>query len=81
LAGIMGNLIILAVEAHEVAAHGGHGVRPGARQEMEQRLFFNGVEMCGNDSAIVEAVKDAVLVFPDVAEAPFPRFDPAFVGA
>ena len=50
-------------------------------QEVEQGLFLNGVDVLGNDLAVIEAVEGAVLVFPDVAEPPFARIDLAFVGA
>ena len=47
--GILGNVVVLAVEAHEVAARGGDGIGPGARQEVKQGLFLNGVDVLGND--------------------------------
>ena len=77
----MGDVIVLAVEAHEVAARGGDGIGAGARQEVEQRLFLNGVDVLGNDSGVIEAVEGAVLVLPDVAEPPFARVNLALVGA
>ena len=79
--GILGDVIVLAVEAHEVTARGGDGIGPGARQEVEQGLFLNGVNVLGYNFTIIEAVEGAVLVLPDVAEAPFARIDLASVGA
>ena len=79
--GILGDVIILAMEAQEIAPRGGNGIGPGARQEMEQGLFLNGIDLLGHDMAVVEAVEGALLVFPDVAEAPLTRIDLAFVGA
>jgi hypothetical protein len=78
---ILRDVIVLAVEAHEIAARSGNRIGPGAREEVEQGLFLNGVDLFGNNPAIVKAVKGAILVFPDVAEAPLPRIDFAFVGA
>ena len=79
--GILGDVIVLAVETHEVAARGGDGVGPGARQEVEQGLFLNGVDVLGDDFAVIEAIEGAVLVLPDVAEAAFARIDLALLGA
>ena len=79
--GVLGDVIVLAVEAHEVAARGGDGIGPGARQEVKQGLFLNGVDVLGNHLAVIEAVEGAVLVLPDVAEPPFARIDLALVGA
>ena len=79
--GILGDVVVLAVEAHEVAAVGGDGIRAGTRQKVKQGLFLNGVDMLGNDSAVIEAVEGAVLVLPDVAEPSFARIDLALVGA
>jgi hypothetical protein len=48
---------------------------------VEERLLLDGVDVFGDDPAIIEAEEAAVLIFPDVAEAPFPRVDLAFMGA
>ena len=79
--GILGDVIVLAVEAHEIAARSGNGIGPGAREKVEQGLFLNGIDVFSHDPAVIKAVEGAVLVFPDVAEAPLPRIDFAFVGA
>ena len=60
---------------------GGDGIGAGARQEVKQGLFLNGVDVFGNDSGVIEAVEGAVLVLPDVTEPPFARIDLALVGA
>jgi len=48
---------------------------------VKQGLLLNGVDVLGNNLGVVKAVEGAILVFPDVAEAPFARIDLAFVGA
>src|SRR5271157_5383291 len=79
--GILGNVVVLTMKAHEIAAHRGDGVRAGAGEEVEERLLLDGVDVFGDDPAVIEAEEAAVLVFPDVAEASFPRVDLAEMGA
>ena len=79
--GILGNVVVLAVQAHEIAAHRGDGVGAGAGQEVEQRLLLDGVDVLGDDLAVIEAEELAVPVFPHVADAPLVRVDLAFMGA
>jgi hypothetical protein len=80
-AGILGNFIVLAMEAPEVAAHGGNGIGTGPGQEMKERLFLNGIDILGDDPAVYEAVKGAVPVFPYAANPSFARIDFAFMRA
>ena len=79
--GELGNVVVLAVEAHEVAAGRGDGVGAGPRQEVEQGLFLDGVGVFRHHHAVHQGIEGPGLVFPHVAEPPFARVDLALVGA
>jgi hypothetical protein len=42
---------------------------------MEQRLFFNGIHVLGNELPIDQCLKAAVLVFPYLANTTVPGLD------
>ena len=48
---------------------------------MIERLFLNGIDILGDDSAIHEAIKGAIPVFSYAAYPPFAWIDLAFMGA
>jgi hypothetical protein len=68
----VGNVIVLAKGAGQVAANGGYAQAAGARRKMEQRLLLDGVYVDGAGSAIHEGLENAALVFAHAAKAAFP---------
>ena len=70
--GILRDIIILTVGAAEVAANRGNGIGKGPRQHMEEWFLFDGIDILADQSAIHEAVKNPVPIFPYLAYAPLP---------
>ena len=66
--GILGDLVVLAMFAAEIAAHCGNGIGKGAGQQVKDGFFFDGVDVFADQAAVVEAVKDPALIFPDLAD-------------
>ncbi len=79
--GILRNIVILTVEATEVATHRGDGERLAAGQKVEQRFFFDGINIFSNQSAVHQRVQFAVPVFPHPADAAFSWFYVAMMTA
>jgi len=79
--GILGDLVILAVFAVEIAAYCGNGIRKGTRQQMKERFFLDGVDIFADQTTIVEAVEDPASIFPDLADSPMALTDQAIVVA
>jgi hypothetical protein len=76
---ILGYLIVLAVEAAEVAAHRGNGIRPAAGHKMKERFFFDGITIFGNQPTVHQAVQRALLIFPHPADTSFTLLDVTMV--
>ena len=53
---ILRDIVILTVEAAEVAANSGDGKRLTAGQKVKQRLFLDGVNIFSNQAAVNQAV-------------------------
>ncbi|MBW2683974.1 MAG: hypothetical protein JRC69_10520, partial [Deltaproteobacteria bacterium] len=53
---ILGYVVILTMQALEVAANSGDGVRLAAREEVEQGLFLDGINVFGNQPTVDHAV-------------------------
>jgi len=58
----------------EVAAHGGDGERFTTGQKIEQRLFFDGINVFGNQPTVDKTVQDSIPVFPYPANTAFALF-------
>jgi hypothetical protein len=69
---------VLAEFAVDVAAGSGHGKSLFARQEVEERFFFDGIDIEGAGFPIDQRVVDASDVFSDSAVSAFPVSKPAF---
>ena len=78
---LLGDLMVLAEGAFEIAAEAARRKDQAARGKIPQGLFFDGVQGEGGYHAVVERIEHAPLVFPGEAEAPAPFFDQAAVGA
>jgi hypothetical protein len=79
--GILGDIIILAMEAAEIAPHRRNGVGPAARQKMKEGFFLDGIDAFRHQPSVDQAVQSAVPVFPDAADAAFSRLDAAMMAA
>jgi len=77
--GILGDLVILAVFAVEIAAHRGNGIGKGAGQQMEDGLLFDGVDIFADQATVVETVENSPSIFPDSANSPVAFTDQAMV--
>ena len=77
----LGNFPILAETAAEVAAGRGQGIGLAAGMVMEQRFFFDRVDMHGARLAVNQGIINAVTVFTHAAAAPFQVGHLAFMGA
>src|SRR5512133_46150 len=77
----LGNSVVLAVAAMEVAAHGGDGIGAAARHDMEQRLFLDRIDMLGTELPVDQAVEGAPAIFADGANAPSTITDQTFESA
>ncbi len=75
-----GDVPVLAEKAAHVAARGTHGKHARARQEMVQRLFFDGIDLQRSGCRISEAVELAALIRADKAKAALPFPDVAVPG-
>jgi hypothetical protein len=69
------DLMILTLEASEIATHSGHGERGRPRKEMKERLLFDGVHIQRDRTSIDEGVKLSLLILPHSTEAPFRERD------
>ena len=67
------NLMILTLEASEIASHSGDGERARPWKEMKEWLLLDGVYIQRDRTAVDEAVKLPSLVLSDSAKAPFRR--------
>jgi hypothetical protein len=67
--GILGDLVVLAVFAVEIAAHCGNGIGKGTGQQMKDGLFFDGVDVFADQATVVEAVEDSAPILPDLADS------------
>jgi hypothetical protein len=72
LARPLGNIVVLAMQAPEIAPDRRNGKGLGTWIEVKKRLFFYGIDMVGAGKAIDEAVKGTAAVFPDAAYPSFP---------
>ena len=66
---VLGDLVVLAVQALKIAAHGGDGVGAAPGQEMKERLLLDGVDMARHQPAVHQAVQSPLPVFPYPAQA------------
>jgi hypothetical protein len=76
---VLGYLIVLAVEAVEVATHRGNGIRPAAGHKMKKRLFLDGITIFRNQPAVHQAVQLALLILPYPADTSFTLLDMTMV--
>jgi hypothetical protein len=58
---------ILTEITAKITTRGGNGVGFGSGQHMEERLFFNGINVLGDKGPINQTVKGAIPVFPNAA--------------
>jgi hypothetical protein len=77
----LGDICILAKPAAKIASNGRNGIGIRARKKMKQGLFFNGIRMSGDQTAIDQGHQPALGVFPDSANASFSRGNTTTVGA
>ena len=77
----LGDLVVLAEGAAEVAAHRGNRVGFGAGIEVIDGLLLDGVDACGDDGPVDEGVERPFPVFPNAAHAPLSRCDLAAMAA
>jgi hypothetical protein len=62
--------MILALEASEIAAHSGQGERGRPRKEMKEWLFFNGVHIQRDRTAVDKGVKLSFSVLSHSTKSP-----------
>jgi hypothetical protein len=67
--GILGDVGILAVFAMKITSYGSDGKGLGAGQIMEQRFFFNRIDMFGYDFSVDKGHELTVPVFPYPADS------------
>jgi hypothetical protein len=65
--GHLGNVGILAETAAKIAPHGGNGKGQAAGIYMEQRLFFDGIHIAGNQLPKNIRVQEPFPIFPNIA--------------
>jgi hypothetical protein len=63
--------MILTEHTGKIAPHRSDGKGSRTRIDMKQRLFFNRINIFGNQQAVNQAVKNASLVFSYSAETAF----------
>jgi hypothetical protein len=81
LAGTLGNRIVLAVEAAEVASWCGKGIGPAPGLKVKERLFLNRIDMLCNHVPIAMGIQGTVPVFPYRADPPPTGHDSAAMPA
>ena len=60
------------MQAVKIAAGGCYRVGAAAGHEVKKRFFLDRVTVFGNYFAVDQRIEDAVTVFTDMADAPFP---------
>ena len=81
IGGHLGNIGILTEPAAKIAAHRGDGIRKGVGKKMKQRLFFNGINVPGNQFAVYQGFQGTLAVFTHRANTPATIFNNAAVAA
>jgi len=69
----LGDLVVLALKASEVASHRSHGERLGSGKEMKKRLFFNRVHMHRDRTTKNQGVKLPLPILPHSTDPPLRR--------
>jgi len=75
--GKLGDLPVLAERTPEIAAHDGNGKGGGAGQEMVEGLFFDGVDVGGDQVAVGMGPQFPVPILAHAADAEPPARHPA----
>ena len=81
LDGVLGDVVVLAEAAAQVAPHRGYGERLRAGQEVEQGLLLDGVDVGGHAPSPHERDERAAVVLPHPADAHLAVGDEAVVRA
>jgi hypothetical protein len=81
IGGHLSDVGVLAKPAAKIAAHRCNGIRQGVGQKMKQGLFFNGVNVPGNEIAENKGFEGTALVFTHRAYPPAAILDHATMTA
>src|SRR3990172_1266767 len=73
----LGDFVILAMKATEVAPDGRYGIGRRAGLKVKKRLFFDRVHVTGDELAVIQAKESPFPVFPYPADAAFSVRDAA----
>jgi hypothetical protein len=65
---ILGNLVVLAMAAAEVAANGRYGIGERARKQVKERLLFYRIDILAYQLTVDKTIKDPVTVLSDPAD-------------